>query len=190
MIKTELISKAKLPTKYGNFSVYAFTEGEKEHAALVKGDTADKSVNVRIHSKCLTGDTLGSLRCDCGGQLEKSLKFIGNNGGVLIYLDQEGRGIGLTNKIKAYSLQDRGMDTIEANESLGFSGDERNYSIAAEILTILGVSEARLMTNNPTKIEFLENNGVIVHRVPLRTRPNKHNAFYLETKKSRSGHLL
>lgn len=161
-----------------------------EHVALVKGGTHNKSVNIRIHSKCLTGDTFNSLRCDCGEQLEKSLRFIGKHNGVLIYMDQEGRGIGLTNKIKAYSLQDQGMDTIEANESLGFAGDERNYSIVAEILNILGVSKANLMTNNPSKIKFLEISGIIVHRVPLKTKPNKHNAFYLETKKFRSGHLL
>ena len=190
MIKTELISKAKLPTKYGDFTVFGFKENDKEHVALVKGDTQNKEVTVRIHSKCLTGDVFGSLRCDCGEQLEASVDYIGKNGGILIYLDQEGRGIGLLNKIRAYALQDYGFDTVESNEMLGFANDERDYSIVIEILAILGVSSVKLFTNNPEKIEFLENNGIKVSRIPLTIRPNKHNTFYLDTKRLRAGHLI
>ncbi len=190
MIKAELVSKSRLPTKYGDFWIYAFKDNDKEHAALVNGDMRKGFVNVRVHSKCLTGDAFRSLRCDCGEQLKKSLKFIGKNGGVLIYLDQEGRGIGLTNKIRAYALQDRGFDTMESNEMLGFASDERDYSIVTSILNLLGVSKVKLLTNNPSKIKFLKNSGLDVKRIPLRTKPNKHNEFYLATKKEMAGHLL
>ncbi|MBI3412812.1 MAG: GTP cyclohydrolase II [Candidatus Aenigmarchaeota archaeon] len=190
MIKTELISKAELPTKYGDFFIYAFKENDKEHVALVKGETRNKQVNVRIHSKCVTGDSLGSLRCDCGEQLNASMDYMGKNGGILIYLDQEGRGIGLLNKIRAYALQDRGFDTVESNEMLGFDQDARDYSAVLEILNLLGIRNVRLFTNNPEKVEFLRKNGIKVIRVPLTVKPNRHNAFYLETKKLKTGHLF
>ncbi len=190
MIKTELVSKAVLPTKHGNFSIYAFKENDKEHVALVKGGTNNKQVNVRIHSKCITGDALGSLRCDCGEQLNASMGCIGGKGGVLIYLDQEGRGIGLVNKIKAYALQDNGLDTYEANKFLGFGDDERDYVTVLEILKSLGINDIRLFTNNPAKIKFLESNGIKVERVPLVTKPNKYNSAYLATKKLKASHLL
>jgi len=190
MIKTELIAKSELPTKYGDFTIYVFKENNKEHAALVKGDAKNRGVNARIHSKCLTGDVLGSLRCDCGEQLIASMDYIGKNGGVLVYLDQEGRGIGLLNKIRAYALQDFGFDTFQSNEMLGFANDERDYSVVIEIFAVLGVSSIKLFTNNPDKVEFLRKNGIKVSRVPLKTAPNKHNAFYLKTKKLKAGHLL
>ncbi len=190
MIKNEFSSKAALPTKYGNFYIYAFRERGKEHVALVKGGTRAKPVNVRIHSKCLTGDTLGSLRCDCGEQLEKSLRFIGKRGGILIYLDQEGRGIGLTNKIKAYSLQDLGMDTIEANEHLGFDADMRDYGAAIKILKALKISSIVLMTNNPKKLGAISKGGILVERMPLKTKPNEFNSGYMDTKRLKSGHLV
>lgn len=190
MARAKLISKAKLPTKYGNFYIYGFEKNGREHVALTKGETRNGPVNVRVHSKCLTGDAFRSFKCDCGEQLEKSLRYIGKNGGVLIYLDQEGRGIGLVNKIRAYALQDHGFDTIESNEMLGFEGDERDYSVVVEILATLGISDTKLLTNNPSKMEFLKKSGIGVRRIPLITKPNKHNALYLKTKRSKAGHLL
>ncbi|MBI1935953.1 GTP cyclohydrolase II [Candidatus Woesearchaeota archaeon] len=185
--------EAKLPTKYGNFKVIAYEDHKKaQHLALVKGSlNAKNGVLVRVHSQCLTGDTLGSLRCDCGPQLEKALGLIGKEGGVLLYMAQEGRGIGLMNKIAAYHYQDHGMDTVEANVKLGFRADARDYTIGAQILADLGVSTIRLLTNNPKKIEGLERYGLrIIRRVPIIIEPNKLNRRYLQTKKEKLGHFL
>ncbi|MEK6953473.1 MAG: GTP cyclohydrolase II [Candidatus Micrarchaeota archaeon] len=189
------ISRAKLPTKFGNFTVIAFQceAGSPEHAVLLHGDVNGKrGVPVRIHSECLTGDALGSLKCDCGEQLSLSLKFIQSKpNGILIYLRQEGRGIGFANKIKAYSLQDGGLDTVEANEELGFANDTRDYKDAATILNSLKVKSISLLTNNPKKISGLKTHGIVIRdRVPLETKPNKFDRGYLEAKKKKLGHTL
>jgi GTP cyclohydrolase II len=185
---------ADLPTRFGTFHVAAFGErGGPEHAALLKGEPWDRDeIPVRLHSECLTGDAIGSLRCDCRDQLEASLRFIGEQEeGVLLYLRQEGRGIGLVNKIRAYALQDGGLDTVEANQALGFRDDERDYGVAAHMLSLLGVPSIRLITNNPRKIAGLEKYGVrISGRLPLVVPPNEHNVFYLSTKARRSGHFI
>jgi len=183
-------AKAKLPTKYGEFDVYEYEDDEHQHLALVKGDLT-KEVLVRVHSQCTTGDILGSLRCDCGEQLQLALKKIGEEGGVLLYMAHEGRGIGLKNKIKAYTLQDEGMDTVEANEKLGFRADERDYSTGCKILKDLGVTKMKLLTNNPKKIEGLGRYGLeIVERIPLLIKSNDSNKGYLKTKKEKLGHFL
>jgi len=188
------VAKAFLPTRHGKFRVFAFMDDlDKEHIALVRCDhEAHDGLPVRVHSRCLTGDTLTSLRCDCRDQLEAAMDYLDNKGcGMLIYLDQEGRGIGLFNKIKAYALQDEGMDTVEANVHLGFGEDLRDYSIAAEILGYFGIKEIRLMTNNPKKINDLEKHGIrVVERIPIRTKPNPYNRKYLETKKNKMKHML
>lgn len=188
------ISQAKLPTKFGNFtiSVYKDLRDNKEHAVLTVGDITKQPVLTRIHSKCLTGDTFSSLRCDCQEQLHKSMELIQKNGsGILIYHNQEGRGIGLANKIKAYSLQDKGLDTVEANVSLGFASDERDYKIAADILHDLGVNTIQLLTNNPNKIEALQQYGITTaERIPVEIIPNEYNKKYLETKKEKMHHQL
>ena len=191
----EKIDEAKLPTKYGEFTIMAFKNklDRKEHIALVKGDVnTEEPVLVRVHSECLTGDVFGSMRCDCGAQLAQALKMISNEGrGVLLYMRQEGRGIGLGNKIKAYHLQDLGKDTVEANELLGFPADLRDYGIGAQILVELGVKNLRLMTNNPRKIAGLEGYGLkVTERVPLEINPCETNKFYLLTKKTKLDHLL
>jgi GTP cyclohydrolase II len=189
------VARAKLPTRYGEFTIAGFlsSKGEKEHTALIKGQVAGKrGVPVRIHSECHTGDIFGSLKCDCREQLEASMRYIASKpSGVLIYLRQEGRGIGLLNKIKAYHLQDLGLDTIEANESLGFPGDLREYGDAAKIISILQIQSVALLTNNPEKIEGLEKEGIeVTHRIPLHATPNDHNKRYLSTKKNKMGHLV
>ena len=198
-MRTESLVKrlgtAKLPTAYGEFHVYAFENqvDKQTHIALVCGDTRDgKDVLVRVHSQCLTGDVLASLRCDCRAQLELSMKKIGRAGsGVLLYLPQEGRGIGLLNKLQAYELQDGGMDTVEANETLGFAADARDYQFSAQILKKLGARKIRLLSNNPEKVRQLESSGIrVIERVPCQPRVSKISRAYLKTKKSKMGHLL
>jgi 3,4-dihydroxy 2-butanone 4-phosphate synthase/GTP cyclohydrolase II len=189
------VAEAKLPTQFGDFKVIAYKSSTDpdEHLALVMGDIAtDEPVLVRVHSQCLTGDVFHSLRCDCGEQIEMAMRRIVEEGrGVVLYLRQEGRGIGLHNKIKAYALQDKGMDTVEANISLGFRPDERGYGIGAQILADLGVRNMRLMTNNPKKMTWLESYGLnIVEQLPITTRPNQYNRRYLQTKQKKLGHLL
>ncbi|MCC3407811.1 MAG: bifunctional 3,4-dihydroxy-2-butanone-4-phosphate synthase RibB/GTP cyclohydrolase II RibA [Microcoleus sp. PH2017_10_PVI_O_A] len=188
---------AKLPTEFGEFMIYAYrdTQDNSEHVAIVKGDPAefkDKPVMVRVHSECLTGDALGSLRCDCRMQLQAALKMIENAGcGVIVYLRQEGRGIGLVNKLKAYSLQDIGYDTVEANERLGFPADLRNYGVGAQMLNDLGVKKIRLITNNPRKIAGLKGYGIeVADRVPLLIEATDYNSIYLATKAEKLGHML
>lgn len=191
----ELIAQAALPTRYGRFTIYGFKgQGPQDEAiALVRGKPGGKAAPlVRVHSQCLTGDVLGSLRCDCRAQLELSLKKIGKAGsGILVYLPQEGRGIGLMNKLRAYELQDGGMDTVEANESLGFAADARDYDFSAEILKKLGASKIRLLSNNPEKVRQLEASGIrVAERVPCQPRISKTSRAYLQTKKSKMGHIL
>lgn len=188
---------ANLPTEFGHFQIYAYRNSldNSEHVAIVKGDPAtfrDRPVMVRVHSECLTGDALGSLRCDCRMQLQAALKMIESAGrGVVVYLKQEGRGIGLINKLKAYSLQDLGLDTVEANERLGFPADLRNYGVGAQILNDLGVQQIRLVTNNPRKIAGLGGYGLeVVDRVPLLIEATSYNSGYLATKAEKLGHLL
>jgi GTP cyclohydrolase II len=191
----KMVAQAKLPTRFGDFTVYGFTgEGPTEEAvALVRGNLKGKGAPlVRVHSQCFTGDTLASLRCDCRAQLELSLREIAKAAsGVLIYLPQEGRGIGLMNKLRAYQLQDGGMDTVEANEKLGFAADSRDYEFCAAILKQLGVLKIRLLSNNPEKVQQLESAGIkVVERVPCEPRIEKNSRAYLKTKKSKMGHLL
>ncbi len=191
----EIASVADLPSRFGHFRVYVFSnnQDDKEHLAMVRGDIADaRDLVTRVHSECLTGDVLGSLRCDCREQLEQSLTMVGGlKNGLVLYMRQEGRGIGLTNKIKAYGLQENGLDTVEANLALGFADDLRQYGIAAAMLEKLGVESIRLLTNNPDKVQKLTAEGIVVsERVPLAIPPNAHNRRYLATKARRSGHLL
>ncbi len=185
-------TQAVLPTKYGTFAISVYPAEKQEHAVLTFGDITKQPILTRIHSQCFTGDTLFSQRCDCGEQLAESMKLISENGrGMLLYLTQEGRGIGLANKIKAYVLQEAGLDTVEANHALGFDSDERNYKIAADILKSFGVSTIILLTNNPEKVRQMTENGItVVKRVPLKVHPNEINKKYLSTKKEKMGHLL
>ena len=190
-----IVAVADLPTIFGTFHVVGFWNDRdgKDHIAVVKGDPFGKDdIPVRLHSECLTGDALGSLRCDCRDQLTSSLRFVAaQESGMLLYLRQEGRGIGLLNKLRAYALQDQGLDTVEANLALGFRDDERDYSIAAHMLELLNVRSIRLMTNNPRKIAGLQALGITVSgRIPLVVPANEHNRSYLETKALRSGHLI
>lgn len=191
----KLAADANMPTKYGDFHIYVFKNDldHKEHLAIVKGDVKDgEDVLVRVHSECLTGDVFGSKRCDCGEQLANALSTIEKAGrGVVVYMRQEGRGIGLTNKIKAYALQEQGLDTVEANVELGFPADMREYSLAAQIIRYLGIKSIKLLTNNPSKKENLEHWGIQVDkRVPVIVKANSVNAAYLRTKKEKMGHLF
>ncbi len=195
--------QAKLPTSWGNFTLYAFEQNSdgKEHVGIGMGDILSKNSEnhpnlntllVRLHSECLTGDVFSSLRCDCGPQLNSALEKIAQEGrGLVIYLRQEGRGIGLINKIKAYALQDQGQDTVEANLNLGFEADQRNFGVAAEFLKQLGINKVRLMTNNPKKVEALVSAGIeITERVEMKVGKNPHNERYLSTKLGKLGHFL
>jgi 3,4-dihydroxy 2-butanone 4-phosphate synthase/GTP cyclohydrolase II len=192
-VKREAV--ANLPTEYGDFKIIAYSNNldNREHVALLKGDVRGReNLLVRVHSKCLTGDSMRSLKCDCGSQLQNAMEKISKeDAGVIVYLDQEGRGIGLINKIRAYELQDRGYDTVEANEKLGLKPDLREYHIAAKIIHDLGINSIRLITNNPEKIKGLKECGVrIVSRVPSVVKANSHNIKYLKTKAAKMGHLL
>ena len=187
--------KVKLPTEYGNFDLIPFRQKSNgmEHVALIKGDfSTDEPVLLRVHSSCVTGDIFGSRRCDCGQQLHKAMENIEKEGrGALIYMNQEGRGIGLFNKIKAYKLQEEGLDTVEANIELGFDEDERDYGVGAQIIRELGIRKIRLMTNNPVKRIGLEGYGLeIVENVPIEIEPNEHNTFYMKTKRDKMGHSI
>ncbi|MDD5634058.1 MAG: bifunctional 3,4-dihydroxy-2-butanone-4-phosphate synthase/GTP cyclohydrolase II [Candidatus Omnitrophica bacterium] len=190
----EKIAETNLPTVFGDFKLYAYKSktDDYQHLALVKGDITTDNVLVRVHSQCLTGDVFHSLRCDCGNQLEESMRTIAKRKkGVILYLSQEGRGIGILNKIKAYELQDKGFDTVEANEKLGFKPDLRDYGIGAQILADLGLKKIKLLTNNPRKIIGLKGYGLkVVKKVPLEMNPNENNKKYLITKKKRLGHEL
>ncbi len=190
----EHVGEAFFPSRFGRFRIHAFRDGGGgEHLALVRCEHAPHgTVPVRIHSRCLTGDALTSKRCDCRGQLEASMRYLEKNKcGILIYLDQEGRGIGLANKIRAYALQDEGMDTVEANVRLGFGSDMRDFTVAADILRYFGVRDVALLTNNPAKIAVLEKAGIrVTKRIPLVIKADRYSKRYLETKKRKMNHLL
>lgn len=194
-LEVEIFARAKLPTIHGDFEMVAFRNNRdgKDHVAFVKGAViGGAGVWARVHSECLTGDVFGSIKCDCRAQLEAAIEQIADReSGIILYMRQEGRGIGLANKIKAYSLQDQGFDTVEANHHLGFDDDLREYDVAAAMLHLLGVHSVTLFTNNPRKLDGLRNNGILVDaRSPIETEPTAHNQFYLQTKKRKSGHLL
>ena len=191
----EHVLDVKMPTKVGDFDLHLFREinSGKEHLALVKGEwTENEAILTRVHSSCMTGDIFGSCRCDCGPQLDKSMELIEEEGkGVIIYMNQEGRGIGLLNKLRAYKLQEEGYDTLEANIKLGFKGDERDYGIGAQILRYLKVKKMKLMSNNPTKRTGLIGYGLeIVENIPLEIESNEHNELYLKAKRDKMGHSL
>ena len=194
-ICVRIAAMAKLPTRFGDFHIVAFENNRdgKEHVAITKGDVIGaRGVPVRLHSECLTGDAIGSLRCDCRDQLEAALTAIGKmERGMVLYLRQEGRGIGLTNKVRAYSLQDEGLDTVEANHALGFRDDERDYAVAAHMLMSLKIESIQLMTNNPKKVAQLTQYGInVARRIPHIMEANEYNRFYLQTKAAKSGHLM
>ena len=189
------VSVAVLPTRFGDFHIVAFWNNRdgKEHVAILRGDVVGREdVPIRMHSECLTGDALGSLRCDCRDQLEAALRKVGSlEFGAVLYLRQEGRGIGLINKVRAYALQDRGLDTVEANRALGFRDDERDYAIAAHMIFSMGMKSVQVMTNNPDKMKQLQDLHVrVTGRIPHVMPPNAYNRFYLETKAARSGHFI
>ncbi len=191
----ERVADSLMPTRYGEFRAIAYRTliDTREHMAFVMGDIdPEEPTLARVHDQCVTGDVFGSLRCDCGEQLEKALRLVAEAGrGAVVYMDQEGRGIGLHNKIRAYHLQDDGLDTVEANEALGFPADKREYGIGMQILLDLGIRKMRLMTNNPIKRAGLEGFGLeIVDRVPIEVTPNPHNVRYLRTKREKMGHML
>lgn len=188
-------AEANLPTEWGEFEIIAYSENEKDwmpHLAMISKNTdLRKTVNIRIHSECITGDLFHSKRCDCGKQLDAAMKYIHENGGVLLYLRQEGRNIGIINKLKAYNLQDKGLNTAEANIELGFPADARDFKIAVEILEDLGIQSVNLLTNNPEKISFIKDSSIkLIHRIPLEINPEKENLEYLKTKKDFFGHFL
>ena len=187
-MQIKISESANLPSLWGDFKIQAFKEGEKEHLCIFKGEIKD-TLNLRIHSECLTGDALGSLKCDCGPQLQYALKFISEHSGMVIYLRQEGRNIGLFNKVNAYALQDKGLDTIEANLRLGFKADERTYEVVEFILKHFGIKKINLLTNNPDKIQSLSDIEVL-QRLPVIIKANSHNEAYLKVKQSQMGHLL
>jgi GTP cyclohydrolase II len=194
-VTVEVASRANLPSEFGEFAIYVFhnNRDDKEHLAMVHGDVfGANDVATRLHSECLTGDVMASLRCDCRAQLEKALREIGRlPRGIVLYMRQEGRGIGLTNKIRAYALQEAGLDTVEANLALGFKDDERTYDVAAAMLGVLGVASIGLMTNNPDKVRKLEQAGVSIReRIAHSVAPNAHNQNYLATKAKKSGHIF
>ena len=198
-LRTESIvergEEVAMPTQWGDFRLIPFKQKSNglEHIALIKGDIADgQPVLVRVHSSCATGDIFGSMRCECGEQLHKAMELIEKEGrGVVVYLNQEGRGIGLMEKIRAYKLQEEGLDTVEANLHLGHQADERDYGVGAQILQQLGIQQMRLLSNNPIKRVGLEGYGLeVVETLPLQIQPNEHNAFYMQTKKDRMGHVL
>jgi len=194
-VSVKFVIASNIPTPWGNFDIHGFEEatGDKEHLVLSMGDlSGPEPVLARIHSECLTGDALFSMRCDCGPQLETALRRIAKQKrGMVLYLRQEGRGIGLLNKLKAYKLQDKGADTVEANEQLGFAPDQRDYTMCAEMCAHLGVKSVRLMTNNPRKVDALEALGIdVVERLDLHTGHNPHNSRYLATKAGKLGHLF
>ena len=193
--KLKFIETSNLPTSMGDFKIHAFTDSNdlKDHLAISIGDlNVDKPILSRIHSQCITGESFFSLRCDCRFQLTESLNQIAKKGlGAIFYLQQEGRGIGLSNKIRAYNLQDKGLDTVEANHQLGFEEDERSYETVSEMISFLGIKKIDLMTNNPKKIDALKSLGIIINqRIPLSTDTNKHNQKYISTKIKKLGHLL
>ncbi|CAM2870306.1 GTP cyclohydrolase II [Helicobacter burdigaliensis] len=193
MKSIEISNEANLPTKYGNFKIRSFREIKEngsflEHLVIKTKDLPQNPL-VRVHSECLTGDALGSLKCDCGGELETALRKIQEEQGMVIYLRQEGRGIGLFNKVNAYALQDKGLDTVEANLELGFKEDERDYGVVREIFSFYGLNRVRLLTNNPSKIEIFSK-MIEVQREPIIVECNKHNSHYLAVKKEKMGHLL
>lgn len=187
-MKIDISQVANLPSRFGTFKIQSFKEGIKEHLVIFKEPLSEVPL-VRVHSECLTGDSMGSLKCDCRDQLEVALETIEKNGGMVIYLRQEGRNIGLLNKVNAYALQDKGFNTIEANHQLGFAADERTYEMVEFILEHFGIKKIKLLTNNPLKIESLKNID-IVERIPVIIKSNKYNAGYLKTKKEQMGHLL
>lgn len=194
-MKMKRQAEANLPTEWGEFEIIAYSENENDwmpHLAMISKNTdLRKTVNIRIHSECITGDLFHSKRCDCGKQLDAAMKYIHENGGVLIYLRQEGRNIGIINKLKAYNLQDKGLNTAEANIELGFPADARDFKIAVEILEDLGIQSVNLLTNNPEKISFIKDSSIkLIHRIPLEINPEKENLEYLKTKKDFFGHFL
>jgi len=184
----DISNSANLPTKFGNFKIISFKENIKEHLVIYK-EPFDEIPIVRVHSECLTGDALGSLKCDCGDQLQYALKLIDKNGGMVIYLRQEGRDIGLFNKVNAYNLQDGGLDTVEANHQLGFEADMRNFDIVSDILKHFNISKIKLLTNNPKKLNEIKDIE-IVERIPIKMDTNPYNENYLKTKKEKMGHLI